>query len=149
MAACVVQPWGVVQLVEHRTGTPLTQVRLPITARDFSHSHLSVQTLLRCPYTPVCNRMHLYLCARPLVHVRVRWIMETLKHPACTVGWEARLSRSWLSPGDDIPNFPREKSRWDNTAAKRGGRRRKRKGDTSTKGTQLIAETSLQVCTFQ
>ena len=25
--------------------------------------------------------------------------METLKHPACTVGWVARLCRSWLSPG--------------------------------------------------
>ena len=30
----------------------------------FSQSPLSVQTLLRCPYTPVRNRMHLYLCAR-------------------------------------------------------------------------------------
>ena len=30
----------------------------------FSQSQLSVQTLLRCPYTPVCNRMHLHLCAR-------------------------------------------------------------------------------------
>ena len=25
--------------------------------------------------------------------------METLKHPACTLGWVARLCRSWLSPG--------------------------------------------------
>ena len=25
--------------------------------------------------------------------------METLEHPACTVGWVARLCRSWLSPG--------------------------------------------------
>ena len=24
----------------------------------FSQSQLSVQTLLRCPYTPVCSRMH-------------------------------------------------------------------------------------------
>ena len=30
----------------------------------FSQSQLSVQTLLRCPYTPVFNRMHLHLCAR-------------------------------------------------------------------------------------
>ena len=49
----------VAQLVEHRIGSPLTQVRFPGTARDFSlKSQLSVQTLLRCPYTPVCNRMH-------------------------------------------------------------------------------------------
>ena len=42
------------------------------------------------------------ICAHvkdPVVHVRVRWIMETLKHPACTVGWVTRLCRSWLSPG--------------------------------------------------
>ena len=30
---------------------------------------------------------------------RARWIMETLKHPACTLGWIARLCRIWLSPG--------------------------------------------------
>ena len=31
--------------------------------------------------------------------------MGTLKHPACTVGWVARLNRSWLSPGKQ-PEFP-------------------------------------------
>ena len=35
----------------------------------------------------------------PVVHVRVQWIVETLKHPACTVGWVARLCRIWVSPG--------------------------------------------------
>ena len=30
----------------------------------FLQSHLSVQTLLRCPHTLVCNRMHLHRCAR-------------------------------------------------------------------------------------
>ena len=29
----------------------------------FPQSQLSVQTLLWCLYTPVCNRMHLHLCA--------------------------------------------------------------------------------------
>ena len=42
---------GVAQLVERQTGTPLTQVRFPGAARDFSLSQLSVQTLLRCPYS--------------------------------------------------------------------------------------------------
>ena len=43
----------------HRTGTPRTQVRFPGCGRRFfSQGQLSVQTLLRCPYTPVCNRMH-------------------------------------------------------------------------------------------
>ena len=60
-----------------------------------------MQTLLRCPYTRVRNRMH-YICAYvkdPVINVRVRWIVKTLKHPACTVGWIARLCCSWLSPG--------------------------------------------------
>ena len=67
----------------------------------FSQSQLSVQTLLRCMYTPVRNRMYLQMCSLkdPVVHVRVWWILETLKRPACTIGWIARLSRSWLSPG--------------------------------------------------
>ena len=30
----------------------------------FFQSRLSVQTLLQCPYTPMCNYMHLHLCAR-------------------------------------------------------------------------------------
>ena len=34
-----------------------------------------------------------------VVHVRVRWIMKTLKHPVCTAGWVARLCRSQLFPG--------------------------------------------------
>ena len=55
----------VAQLVEHQTGTLPTQVQFPGAARDFSpFSQLSVQTLLRCPFTPVCNRMHIHLCAR-------------------------------------------------------------------------------------
>ena len=54
--------WGggdVAQLVEHRTGTPLTQVRFPGAARGFS-SRVNFQCRLsygvRTP--PVCNRMH-------------------------------------------------------------------------------------------
>ena len=91
----------VAQLVEHRTGTLPTQVRFPGVARDFSSSQLSVQTLLRCPYTPPCAIVCIYICAHvkdPVVHVRVRWIMETLKHPAYNAAWVARLCRSWISP---------------------------------------------------
>ena len=53
-----------------------------------------------CPHTP-CAIVCINICAHvkdPVVHVRVRWNMETLKHPARTVGWVARLCRSWLSP---------------------------------------------------
>ena len=41
----------------------------------------------------------------PVVHVEVRWIMETLIHPACRVGWLARLCCSWLSLGKQL-EFP-------------------------------------------
>ena len=54
----------VAQLVEHKTGTPLMQVWFPSAARDFSPSHLSVQTLfLWRLYTSVCNCMCYHLWA--------------------------------------------------------------------------------------
>ena len=43
------------------------------------------------------------ICAHvedPVVQVRGRWIIETLKQPAHTVGWVARLCSSRLSPGE-------------------------------------------------
>ena len=55
----------VAQLVEHRTGTPPTQVRFPGAARDFS---LRVNFRCRLSYgvrdTPVCNQMYKHLSAR-------------------------------------------------------------------------------------
>ena len=91
---------GVAQLVEHRTGTLPMQVRFRGAEGDFAPR---VNFQCRLSYgvrtSPVCNHMH-YICAHvedPVVHVRVRWIMETLKHPACTVGWVAQLYCSWLS----------------------------------------------------
>ena len=93
----------VAQLVGHRTGTPPpTPVRFSGAARDFSPI---VKFQCRLSYgvrTPPCAIACIYICAHvkdPVVHVRVRWIMETLKHPAYTVGWVAWLCRSWLSPG--------------------------------------------------
>ena len=85
--------WGgnVARLVEHQTSTRPMQVQIPVVAKDFSPSQLSVQTLLWCPYTPVRNCMR-YICVHvkdPVVHVRVLWIMGTLKHPACILGWVA------------------------------------------------------------
>ena len=50
--------------------------------------------------TPPCAIACINIRAQdPVVHVRVRWIVETLKHQACTAGWVARLCRSCLSPG--------------------------------------------------
>ena len=91
----------VAQLVKHRTGTLPTQIRFPVAARDFS-PRVNFQCRLSFGVrTPPCTIACIYICTHvkdPVVHIRVRWIMETLKHTACTVGWVARLCRSWLSP---------------------------------------------------
>ena len=52
--------------LEHRTVTPLTQVRFPGAARDFFSPRVIFQCRLFyvCPYTPMCKRMHLHPCAR-------------------------------------------------------------------------------------
>ena len=63
----------------------------------FSLSQLSVQILFTItssppPHPPGATAC-IYICSHvkdSVVHVRVRWIMETLKHQACTV---ARLSQ--------------------------------------------------------
>ena len=92
---------AVTQLVEHWTGTPPTHVRFSSAARDFS-PRINFQCRLSYGVrTPPCAIACIYICAHvkdPVVHVRVRWIIETLKHPACTVGWVERLCHSWLSP---------------------------------------------------
>ena len=92
----------VAQLLKHRTGTPLTQVRFPGAARDFfSQRQLSVR-LSYGVRTPPCAIACINICAPVkdyVVHVGVRWIVKTLKHPACTVGQVARLCCSWLSQG--------------------------------------------------
>ena len=73
-----------------RLDSPMRQeIFLPETTFSFGYG-------VRTP--PVC----IYICAHvkdPVVHVRIRWIMETLKHPACTVGWVAQLCCSWLTLG--------------------------------------------------
>ena len=71
----------------------------------------------------------------PIAQVKVRRIMETLKHPVCTVSWVARLCRRWLSSGESDPIFPREKSQWNHTVT----RKKKKKSHTEVEmtGTQL------------
>ena len=106
------------RLVERLTGTALTQVRYPGAANDFS-PRLNFQCRLSHGVrTPPCAIACVNICAHvkdPVVHVRVRCIMETLKHPACTLGWVSRHCSSWLSPGKGDPNFPWKKSHWDKT----------------------------------
>ena len=106
-------------MVEHRTGTLPTQVRFPGAARVFlPESVFSADSLTVSVHTPPlpppprCAIAGIYFCAHvedPVVHVRVGWIVETLIHPACTLGWVARLFRIWLSPGGGNGNFLWEK----------------------------------------
>ena len=87
----------IAQLVERRTGGFHFPVRQEIIFPKSSFSALSYGVRAD-PYAIT----HTNICARvkdPIVYVRVRWIMETLKHPACTVGWVPRLCRSWFSTG--------------------------------------------------
>ena len=90
-------------MVKRRTGTPLTQVRFPVAARNFSlrvNCQCRLSHGVRTPSSAMACIIH--ICAHvkdPVVHVRVRWIREALKHLASTVAWVARLCRSWLSPG--------------------------------------------------
>ena len=97
---------NVAQLVEHRTGTLPKPVWFPDAARDFSpRVNFQCRLSYRCPYTPLCAIACFYICVHvidPVVHARVRWIMETLKRPACTLGWVARLCRRWLFLGKAI-----------------------------------------------
>ena len=92
----------VAHLVEHRTGTPLRLVRFPGAARDFSPRVDFQYRLSYSVRTPLCAIACINICAHAknpaVVHIRVRWIMETIKHPAGTVAWVARLCRSWLFP---------------------------------------------------
>ena len=79
--------WDVAQLVEHRTITSLMQVQFPSAVNFQCRLSVSVRT-------PPCAIACINICAHvedPVVHVRVQWIVETLKHPACAVGWVVRL----------------------------------------------------------
>ena len=81
-------------------------------ARDFSPRVNFQPRLSYGVHTPPCATGCINICtqvAAPVLRVRVRWIMETLKHPARTVGWVTRLCRSWLSPGKAI-RFPMGKN---------------------------------------
>ena len=75
-------------MVEHRTGTPLMLVRFPRAAKDFS-SRVNFQCRLSYGVrTPPCAITYINVCEQvkdPVVHVRIRWIMEILTHPARTL----------------------------------------------------------------
>ena len=76
--------WGgdSAEMVEHGAGTLSTQVRFPAAVTEFFPG---VRFQCRLSYgvrTPPCAIAFIYIHAHvkdPVVHVRVRWIMETLK----------------------------------------------------------------------
>ena len=112
----------VAQLVERRTGTPLRQVRFPGAARDFSPRDNFQCRLSYGVRTFPCAvaRINIYAHVKdPVVHVRVRWIIETLKYPACTVGWESVTLSQLTFPGESNPAIPWEQYQWDNTVVKK------------------------------
>ena len=77
--------WGS-RLVERRAGRPLRQVRFPGAARDFS-PRVNFHCTLSHVYPPRCATVCINICAHVknlVVRARVRWITETLKHPAST-----------------------------------------------------------------
>ena len=75
------------------------QVQFPSVARDL-FSRVNFQCRLSYSvHTPFCAVACFDICAHvkdPVVHVRFLGIMETLKHPVCTLDWVAQLCRSWL-----------------------------------------------------
>ena len=85
-----------------------------------------MQTLFRCPRTPTC----INICAHikdPIVHVSVQDYGNT-KIPSmhCRLGC-ATVTAGF--PAESNPNFPREKSQWDNTVVrKRKKKKRKKQG---------------------
>ena len=76
---------------------------IPRCGEGFSHhGQLSVHRLSYEVCTSPCAITCIKICMHvkdPVVHIRVWWSMITLKHPACTIGWVAPLSRSLLSLG--------------------------------------------------
>ena len=69
----------------------------------------SVDSLM-CVRIPLCAITCINICVHitdPVVHVRVQWIMETLKHPACTVGLGSATLLLLAVPGDSNQNFLR------------------------------------------
>ena len=108
-------------MVERRTGTPPTLVRSSGPARDFSP-----RVNFQCRFfygvrTPPCASACINICGHvkdPVVHVRVRLMKETLKHPSM----HRRVGSATLSqlafPWESNPNFAWGKSKWGNTVVK-------------------------------
>ena len=78
-------------------------ISIPQCGKGFFLPRVNIQCRLSHGVrTPLCAIVCIKICAHvkdPVVQIRVRWTMETFAYSAGTVGWVARLRRSWLSPG--------------------------------------------------
>ena len=86
----------------------------------FSQSQLSVQTLLRCPYTPMRNHMRLHLCARWRSRSPCQSLVDygNTEAPSMHHRLVSMTLLQLAFPGEGNPNFPWKKSNWDNTTVK-------------------------------
>ena len=83
----------VTRLVEHRTNMTLVQVQISCAAWDFYSRIIFQRRLSYNAHTLFCAiACIINICVGvnlknkiPVVHVRVWWIMETQKYPACTI----------------------------------------------------------------
>ena len=102
------QGWGCSSLVEHRTVTPLTQVRFPGAAGDFSPRVNFQCRLSYAVRTPPCAITCINICAHvrdPVVHVRVRGIIERIKTPSMYRRLGSAILSQLAFPVESNPNF--------------------------------------------
>ena len=111
----------------HQT-LPVVHVTRIFNVHRVSQSQLSVQTLSRCPYTSVCNRMHLHLCARLRSSSPCQSSIDSGNTKISSM--HRRLGSAALSqlafPGEGNPNFLWEKSHWDNIVVKKRERKKEK-----------------------
>ena len=87
----------------------------------FFQSQLSVQTLLRCLYTPVCNCIHEHLCTHERSHSPCQSLMYYGNTETTSMHHKlGSLTLSQLAfPGEGNQNLPWEKSYGDITVVKK------------------------------
>ena len=103
---------------------------IPRCGKGFSsQSQLSAQTLLRCPYTPVCGRMHSLLCARRRSCSLCQGSVDygNTKTPGIHRGLGSATLSQLAFPWESNPNFRWEKSHWGNTLVESKWKKRTKK----------------------
>ena len=114
----------VAQLVEHRTGTPPKQIRFPGAGKGFfSSPRVNFQCQLSYGVrTPPCAIACIYICAHvkdPVVHVKSSMDYGNTKTQSMHRMLGIPILSQLAFPGEGNPNFPWEKSHWDNTVVKK------------------------------